>query len=617
MFTGLIEETGEILLIEDVEGGRSFTIGASRVLRDAEIGDSIAVNGCCLTLTARTEHTWTTMAMVETIQRTALGRSKVGQRLNLERPTAVGGRLGGHIVQGHVDTTTEVVARHIEADGSVRVRLALPGSIRNYVVEKGSITVDGVSLTVAAVDPGAQRRWFEVALIPHTLDATTLGELVPGAMVNVEADSIAKHLEALTTPYRAEPEPRAAGHTVLADIPAALDVIRNGGIVVVVDDEDRENEGDLIMSAQLATAESMAFFVRHTSGVICCGVDEATADRLELPLMVEDNTEAMGTAFTVTVDAVAGTTTGISAADRATTLRHLADPATTPSELARPGHIFPLRSRPDGVLEREGHTEAAVDLARLAGLAPAGVLCEIVNDDGTMSRLPDLVTFAKTHGLLIISIADLVTYRHAAEPAAERPPATATLPTPWGPLVAHGHIDPRTGAEHVALVLGNPQTHDHPLVRIHSECLTGDLFGSTRCDCGSQLHSALDAMADRGAGVVLYLRGQEGRGIGLVNKLRAYALQEQGRDTVDANLELGLPVDARDYAAAATMLHRLGIQDIELLTNNPAKSDALGAGGIRVHRVTEATGHRTEENAAYLHTKHTRMGHLTTVGHRS
>jgi 3,4-dihydroxy 2-butanone 4-phosphate synthase/GTP cyclohydrolase II len=396
--------------------------------------------------------------------------------------------------------------------------------------------------------------------------------------------------------------------SALGTIEDAVAAIRAGQAVVVVDDADRENEGDLIFAAEMATPELVAFMVRHTSGVICAPLTEAETDRLDLGQMVPMNTERMGTAFTVSVDAREGVSTGISAADRAHTLRLLADAATASSDLSRPGHIFPLRAREGGVLRRPGHTEAAVDLARLAGLRPAGAICEIVNDDGTMARLPELVVFARAHGLVLISIADLVAYRRRTEMQVVRV-AEASLPTKYGAFRAVGYRGTLDGVEHVALIRGEIGDGADVLVRVHSECLTGDVFGSLRCDCGTQLDAALRMVAAEGRGVVLYMRGHEGRGIGLMHKLAAYQLQDAGHDTVDANLALGLPADARDYGVGAQVLVDLGVRGMRLLTNNPAKRAGLDGYGLRiVERVPLPVAH-TPENLRYLTTKRDRMGH--------
>jgi 3,4-dihydroxy 2-butanone 4-phosphate synthase / GTP cyclohydrolase II len=396
---------------------------------------------------------------------------------------------------------------------------------------------------------------------------------------------------------------------VFAPIPEAIEEIRRGRMVIVVDDADRENEGDLIMAAERVTPEAIAFIVRHTSGVICMPVMGERLDELEVPLMVASNTDSRRTAFTVSVDARSGVTTGISAADRAHTIRTMIDPVTQPADLSRPGHIFPLRYREGGVLKRAGHTEAAVDLARLAGLYPAGVLCETVNEDGTMSRLPDLVVFAATHGLKLISIADLIEYRRRHETLVSKV-AEATIPTPFGEFRSIAYESSVDGRTHVALVRGDIGDGADVLTRVHSECLTGDVFGSLRCDCGDQLERAMELIGDEGRGVILYIRGHEGRAIGITHKLRAYELQERGRDTVEANLELGFPADQRDYGTGAQILCDLGVRSMRLLTNNPEKRAGLEGHGLAiVERLPLQTDPRPQ-NVGYLRAKREKLGHL-------
>ena len=395
-----------------------------------------------------------------------------------------------------------------------------------------------------------------------------------------------------------------------AEIEKAVAAIARGEIVVVVDDEDRENEGDLIMAAEFATPEHIAFFLQHTSGVICQPLLGDRCDELDLPLMVTNNTESNRTAFTVSVDYRHGTTTGISSADRAATIRALIDPDIRPADLARPGHIFPLRFREGGVLKRAGHTEAAVDLARMAGLYPSGILCEIVSKDKQdMARLPELEEFCDEHNLLLISIADLVRYRRQSEKLVQRV-SEARIPTDYGDFTCYAYRDLVNGDEHIALARGAVQGEDNVLVRVHSECLTGDVFNSMRCDCGPQLDAAMRRIAEAVLGVVVYLRGHEGRGIGIGHKLAAYQLQEAGRDTVDANLDLGLPVDSREYGIGAQILVDLGITTMRLMTNNPSKRGGLEGYGLEiVERVPlEVTPNR--HNIGYLRTKVERMGHM-------
>jgi 3,4-dihydroxy 2-butanone 4-phosphate synthase/GTP cyclohydrolase II len=391
-------------------------------------------------------------------------------------------------------------------------------------------------------------------------------------------------------------------------IERAIRDIAAGLPVVVVDDEDRENEGDLVFAASAATPELLAFMVRHTSGVVCVPMEGPDLDRLQLPPMTAVNQDRKGTAFAVSTDAATGISTGISAADRARTIGVLVDAGSGPQDLVRPGHVFPLRAVEGGVLRRAGHTEAAVDLARLAGLPPAGVICELVDSDGAMARLPALRRFCVEHDLALVTIADLIAYRRQRETLVQRGAETA-MPTRHGRFRAVGYRSLLDGGEHLALVMGDVGEGADVLVRVHSECVTGDALGSLRCDCGQQLDAALATVAAEGRGVVLYLRDHEGRGIGLFDKLRAYRLQDLGVDTVDANLDLGLPADARDYGIGAQMLADLGVRRLRLLTNNPAKRAALEGHGLQVvERIPLECG-PTPDNARYLRTTRDRMGH--------
>lgn len=399
----------------------------------------------------------------------------------------------------------------------------------------------------------------------------------------------------------------------LDTIPDALEAMRNGQLVVVVDDEDRENEGDLIIAASKVTSETMAFLIRHTSGVVCVPMTGEDLDRLALPPMTAVNEDRKGTAYSVSVDARDGVSTGISAADRARTVRVLVDSATEPFELTRPGHVFPLRAVDGGVLRRAGHTEAAVDLSRLAGLTPAGVIAELVNEDGSMMRAPQCREFANEHGLVMISIADLIAYRRRNEDHVIRV-AETRLPTDHGDFMAVGFRSILDGIEHVALVKGKIGDGEDVLVRVHSECLTGDVFASLRCDCGPQLHAAMRLVAQEDRGIVLYMRGHEGRGIGLLHKLQAYKLQDDGRDTVEANLELGLPADARDYGIGAQILSDLGVKTMRLLTNNPAKRAGLEGYGLAITERVPLVIEPNDHNAYYLQTKAERMGHEYSEG---
>lgn len=397
----------------------------------------------------------------------------------------------------------------------------------------------------------------------------------------------------------------------LDSVEKAIADIAAGKAVVVVDDEDRENEGDIIFAAEKATPELIAFMVRYSSGYICAPLTGTDCDRLNLPPMVANNEDVRGTAYTVTVDAATGTT-GISAADRANTIRNLARPDSTPNEFTRPGHVVPLRARDGGVLVRAGHTEASVDLARLAGLRPAGVLCEVVSEKNPtgMARGPELREFCDRHGLALISIEQIINYRRHHENLVERIVETQ-LPTEYGPFRAIGYRSLVDGVEHVALVVGDVSADDGKdvLVRVHSECLTGDVFGSRRCDCGQQLHKSMEIVQEAGRGVILYMRGHEGRGIGLIPKLQAYHLQDQGADTVDANLALGLPSDAREYGTGAQILRDLGVRTMALLTNNPTKRAGLGGYGLEMSKRVPVPVEVNEDNVRYLMTKRERMGH--------
>lgn len=400
----------------------------------------------------------------------------------------------------------------------------------------------------------------------------------------------------------------------LATIEEAVAAFAQGRFVLVVDSENRENEGDLIVAAEMVTSDQIAFMVRHTSGLICLPLTGGRLDTLDIPMMVMENTDAHQTAFTISIDYAPGTTTGISAADRAKTIRAAVDPSSTPSDFSRPGHIFPLRYHEGGVLVRPGHTEASVDLARLAGLYPAGVLCELVNDDGTMMRGSELESFAKEHDLLIVSIDDLVAYRWRTEALVTRE-ASAALPTKFGTFEIVGYRSSTDNSQHVALVMGDVTGKINVLTRVHSVCLTGDVFGSLRCDCGNQLDEAMKRIADEGEGVIVYNTTHEGRGIGILNKIAAYDLQEQGLDTVDANRRIGHSDDARHYGVDAQILHDLKISSVRLLTNNPDKIEQLSRYGVDVIGREPLWVGETPENRNYLDTKTKRMGHIAKDRH--
>jgi 3,4-dihydroxy 2-butanone 4-phosphate synthase / GTP cyclohydrolase II len=392
-------------------------------------------------------------------------------------------------------------------------------------------------------------------------------------------------------------------------IEEALKAMQQGQFVIVADDKERENEGDLVLAASHVTPETVAFMIRYTTGIICISMTGERLDQLRIPMMVAENTEFKQTAFTVSVDYRYGITTGVSAADRAKTIQALVNSETKPEDLCRPGHIFPLRYKEGGVLKRAGHTEASVDLALMAGLYPAGIICELMNDDGTMMRMPDLEKFSAQHHIPLVTVADIVRYRRKREKLVSCI-SQARLPTSHGDFTAYVYESQLDGMEHMALVKGNVWGQSNVLVRVHSECLTGDVFGSKRCDCGSQLDIAMNKIAQEGQGVIIYLRGHEGRGIGLGHKLRAYNLQDQGRDTVEANLELGFPVDSREYGIGAQILADLGLTTIRLMTNNPTKYSGLTGYDLQITERIPLLSDTTEENKRYLQTKKEKLGHL-------
>ena len=624
MFSGIVAGMGRVVVLSSLEPGIRLVVHAPGLLDGVADGESVAVNGVCLTAAGRPATDEIAFdLMPETLRRSNLGGLVAGDPVDLERSLRLGDRLGGHLVQGHIDGIAEVVSVLPEGDARlVRFRLR-EKRLARAIVEKGFVTVDGVSLTVVRSMPDG----FVVSLVRTTLDLTILGTAQPGAIVNVEVDLFARHLlDGAPAPRPLAASAVAAGagddRSVAVAVTEALEGLRAGRPVLVLDDEDRENEGDLVLAAEFATAEWLAFLIREAGGFVCVAMDGERLDELEIPLMVDANTSRQGTAFTVSVDA-ASVTTGVSAAERAATVRALIDPATRPGDLVRPGHVFPLRATDGGLGQRRGHTEAAVELCRLAGLQPAAVIVEVMNPDGTMARRPELTAFAAAHDLPLITVGEIAAVvdaggaaRSADRPAEIRPAeirpavvrvAESSLPTDHGRfrMVVYGAGD---GLNDLALILGEPAT-DQALVRVHSECLTGDVLGSLRCDCGPQLEQSLATIAAHGSGILVYLR-QEGRGIGLANKARAYALQDAGLDTVDANLALGFPADLRDYGRAAAILADLGIDRVRLLTNNPAKVRGLEDAGISVLERRPLEVAAGTENAAYLATKRARLGHL-------
>ncbi len=395
----------------------------------------------------------------------------------------------------------------------------------------------------------------------------------------------------------------------IVSVPEAVEYIKKGKMIIIVDDEDRENEGDLMIASEKVTPEAVNFMARHARGLICVSLTQERSDELQLPLMVEKNTSSFETPFTVSVDARKNTTTGISAYDRAETIKCLIDANTKPDDLLKPGHIFPLRARKGGVLVRAGQTEASLDLTKMAKLYPSGVICEIMKDDGTMARMPDLVKFSKEFDIPIITIEEIIKYRIQKDRLIELV-AEAALPTRWGVFTIKAFVDQIHGETHIALVHGDLSADEPVLVRVHSQCLTGDTFGSLRCDCGSQLHSAMNMIVKEGQGVLLYLLNQEGRGIGLIDKIKAYKLQENGMDTIEANLELGFKPDQRDYGIGAQILRSLGLNKLRIITNNPAKYIALAGYGLEIVDRVPIEVEFTEENIEYMKTKKEKMGHL-------
>ncbi|MDZ4722397.1 MAG: bifunctional 3,4-dihydroxy-2-butanone-4-phosphate synthase/GTP cyclohydrolase II [candidate division Zixibacteria bacterium] len=611
MFTGIIEDIGKLTQLISRSNYKILTIETQIGLPEISLGESIACDGVCLTVVEKTLHGFTVEVSQETLQKTIIGNYQIGQSINLERSLCVGDRLGGHFVSGHVDTTGRVCSIRPVGE-SLELECSFDSAFEHLIVDKGSVCINGVSLTVNR----AIGNMCSVNLIPYTSVHTNLAGLGNGSEVNLEFDLLAKYI--LKSSNQKEGKMLQAkliesgcsmGRDIrFGTIEQALEAIKRGKPVIVVDDEDRENEGDFIMVAEMVTPEAVNFFATHGRGLICVAMPQERLDALHLQPMTDHNTAKLGTRFTVSVDALVGTSTGISAFDRALTIRMLADESTKPEALGRPGHIFPIKAVDGGVLARAGHTEAAVDLAKLAGCKPIGVLCEIMDSDGSMARVPKLMEVAERFGLCIITIDDLISYRSKHEKLVCRK-ASVSLPTKHGDFILHSYHSDIDNEDHLALTKGTVNGGVDILTRIHSSCFTGDVLGSCRCDCGAQLESAMRQIEETGVGAVIYMR-QEGRGIGLANKILAYQLQDTGRDTVEANTDLGFRADLRNYTTAAQILNDLGIISVRLLTNNPNKISGLQQYGIAVSERVPIQIDPTTFNHRYLEVKRDKMGHL-------
>jgi len=599
MFTGLILFLATIIAIETTDQGKNFTFSHPHLMSEIKLGDSVAINGVCLTATDITDTTFSVQAVHTTLEKTTLDHFNEGEMVNVELALKASDRCGGHFVQGHVNgvgTIKNIVQRGNAHD----LQITIPAHLQKYLIQEGSIAIDGISLTIADIHDDS----ITLAIIPHTWTHTTLHNKKSGELVNIEVDILTKYAEQSLTQKAPLPGTMMKLHT----IEQAINDIAQGKMIIVVDDENRENEGDFLMAAQHVTPESINFMARYGRGLICAPITAATAQKLEITPMVVRNNAPLQTAFTVSVEAAEGVSTGISAHDRARTIALLAKEDSRPHTFVKPGHVFPLVAKDGGVLQRPGHTEAAVDFARLAGLHPTGVICEIMKDDGTMARLPDLWNFAQEHNLTLVSIKDLIAYRKKHEQLVQKISAI-DLHSEYGTFKLHCFNSLIDHQEVVALVKGEISHDEAVLVRIHSECFTGETLKSQRCDCGEQLSLALSQIEKAGKGILIYLK-QEGRGIGLSNKIKAYALQDQGFDTVEANHQLGFATDMRDYILGAQVLKHFGITKIKLLTNNPEKVDQLTTYGIEIAERQALEIPPQKYNCAYLATKKYKLGHI-------
>ncbi len=624
MFTGIVVEKSKIQVVEKKSSGLRIEIVSKAAQAAAQkSGQSVAINGICLTLVEDPVPLGTNEILFkfdvsdETLARTPWGKTMplVNEFVHVEFPLSWGDPLGGHLVTGHVEGIAQVAVVKDDSAGrflTLEIDSTLANEIGTSFVSKGSVAVNGVSLTLNSVrkmpSGGLQ---FDLYLIPHTLNETCLGQIQVGDFLNIESDLLLKTSRNQISESSSELLfPKQTGNE---KVESAIAALKAGRLIILVDDEDRENEGDLVAAAEFATAESINFMAREGRGLICLALDGQQVDKLGLPLMTTNNEAPYGTAFTVSVEARSGVTTGISAHDRARTIQAAIADNAKREDLVVPGHVFPLRARDGGVLVRAGQTEGSVDLARLAGLKPAAVICEILNDDGTMARMESLEKFSRKFQIPLVSIADLIEYRLQTDATLVKQVAESNLPTKFGAdfkiKVFKSSVEER---ETLALVLGDESQfqNEATLVRVHSECLTGDVFGSLRCDCGDQLEAALRQISKAGSGVLLYLR-QEGRGIGLSEKIKAYALQEScGLDTVEANQALGFSADLRKYGLGAQILRQLGLRKMKLLSNNPKKIIGLQGFGLEVVERVPLEIASNPANSFYLQTKKEKLGHL-------